>query len=214
MMTVISTGLKAPTRDRCLASVACQLEVDFHHVYLDAGLQTPPLSHFQNLINVIEALPDDRIVAAVDGDDWLAHPHALKTVQMAHLAGAWLTYGSFQFADGRPGFASAYLPDENPRTARWKATHLKTFRAGLFKRIRHADLQLDGEFLPHGRDLAMMFPMIEMAGPRAVFISDVLYVYNFSTSTEFTGDEAMRADEARMVKHVRALPPYERLSSL
>jgi hypothetical protein len=54
--------------------------------------------------------------------------------------------------------------------------------------------------------------MLEMAGPdRVAHVNEVIYVYNFATSTEFTGDEEMRKAERECVKYVRSLPPYERV---
>ena len=92
---------------------------------------------------------------------------ALAIVAEHFEAGAWVTYGSFVFADGRPGSpSSAYEPAEDIRAAIWKATHLKCFRAELFRAIDHDDLCLpSGEWLPHARDLAIMFPLLELAGP-------------------------------------------------
>jgi hypothetical protein len=218
--TVLSTGFKVPAdiRKKCLTSVARQfrppLGPEFDHIYIDAAEQATPKSHFENLVDVINKLPDDRIVASLDADDWLGPPNALCTVARYFAAGAQVTYGSFMFADGRKGQPNApYYPGENIRQVPWKATHMKCFRAGLFKRISHDHLKLpSGEWIPHARDLALMFPMLEMAGPdRVAHVNEVIYVYNFATSTEFTGDEEMRKAERECVKYVRSLPPYERV---
>jgi hypothetical protein len=217
MFTIISTGAPDTPPEalaRCRATVAAQRTslggaVDFEHLVL-----CNPKPHFQNLVEVIEPLPDDRIVASLDADDWLNGPSALEIVARYFGAGAWVTYGSFTFADGRPGSPStAYAPEENVRQAPWRATHLKCFRAGLFKRIRHEHLRgPDGAWLEHARDLALMFPLLEMAGPeRSAHVSEPIYVYNFANSTEFRGPESVRADERACVRYVRGLPAYERL---
>ena len=216
--TVISTGLRVPpeVRRRCVASVAAQFRPPigpaYEHLYLDASERPGEPAHFEQLVEVIGKLPDDRIVASVDADDWLGPPNALCTVARYFAAGALVTYGSFMFADGRKGCPSgAYHPGANIRKAPWHATHLKCFRAGLFKMIKHEHLKLpSGEWLPHARDLALMFPLLEMAGPRrSAHVAEAVYVYNYGLSTEFTGDEAMRAQERECVKYVRSLPPYE-----
>jgi hypothetical protein len=218
--TVISTGFAVPpeARRKCIESVRSQfrppLGPAYDHVYIDAADQDPPKSHFENLIEVISKLPDDRIVACLDGDDWLGPPSALVTQARYFAAGAWVTYGSFQFADGRRGCPSEpYLPGENIRKVPWKATHLKAFRAGLFKKIKHEHLKLpNGEWLPHARDLALMFPLLELAGPkRTAHIPTLLYVYNWRNSTEFRGNAETRKAERECVKYVRGLPPYEEL---
>ena len=217
--TVISTGLRVPAdvRRKCEESVARQFRPPhgpaFEHVYLDAAEKPGEPAHFAQLVEVISTLPDDRIVASLDGDDWLGPPNALCTVARYHAAGALVTYGSFMFADGRKGCPSgAYHPGADIRTAPWRATHLKSFRAGLFKRIKHEHLQRDGVWLEHARDLALMFPLIEMAGPARVrHVSEAIYVYNLATSTEFTGGEEVRRAERACVQYVRGLPPYEAL---
>jgi len=217
--TVISTGFRVPpeVRAKCVSSVRAQFPPPigpaFEHVYIDAAEQPGgPKAHFENLVEVVSKLPDDRIVACLDGDDWLGPPNALCTVARYFAAGALVTYGSFRFADGRRGVPSgAYQPGENIRATPWKGTHLKCFRAGLFKRIDPAHLKLpSGEWIPHARDLALMFPLLEMAGPgRVAHVAEEVYVYNYALSTEFTGDEAVREAERECVRYVRGLAPYE-----
>lgn len=211
--TVISTGFNTPpdAARKCVESVRKQFRPpmgpDYEHVVREG-----PTPHFQNLVEVIGKLPDDRIVACVDHDDWLGPPSALCAHARRFAAGAWVTYGSFIFADGRRGEPSTpYRPDENPRKAPWKATHLKCFKAGLFKKIKHEHLKdAEGRWLEHARDLALMFPLLEMAGyARTAHVQEVVYVYHWANSTEFRGSEEVRAEEAKILKYVRSLPPYE-----
>ena len=56
--------------------------------------------------------------------------------------------------------------------------HLRTFYAGLFKKIKLGDFLFQGQFFQAACDTAFMFPMLEMAGNKAVHIQDILYVYN------------------------------------
>ena len=207
-VTVVSTGFRPSTRQKCVDSVASQVGVSHEHVVIDAALQDPPKEHFENLIETIAALPDDRVVACVDLDDWLPDERALTRVAAMHADGALVTYGQFEFPDGRKGWATPYEPGEDVRKT-WRATHLKTFRAGLFKRVRREDLMYCGAWAKHARDHFLMFPMLEMAGPRARFCPDVVYVYNANSSTYSEED---RREERRMVEYVRALLPYQPLS--
>jgi glycosyltransferase involved in cell wall biosynthesis len=79
----------------------------------------------------------------------------------------------------------------------------------LFKRIRREDLMYCGAWAKHARDHFLMFPMLEMAGPRARFCPDVVYVYNANSSGYSEED---RREERQMAEYVRALPPYQPLS--
>lgn len=203
-MIVFSTG-NTPPHPRCLTSVAEQEGSFTHEIRTD-----PRRSYSTNLLSLADGLDPEEIIVAVDADDWLAHTLALERVAEAHGAGAWVTYGSYRFADGRPApWQRAYAPGEDPRRAPWQASHLKSFRAGLVQRLTRDTFDLE-----HGRDQALMLPLLEMAGPRAVFIPEVLYVYNWASSFEFSASPGELQEEARQVAAVRARAPYTRAESL
>ena len=221
MLHVISTGLRAPTKEKCLASVRSQrFPVErFRHVYVEAGDQNPPRRALENFLSVALHLPPDDVILMLDGDDWFAHDRVLERVAAAYEDPAvWVTHGSFRFADGRPGFTAPY-PTPHYRKEPWLATHLKTYRAGLLHRMVAADAD---ELFAHGvtyRDVAwdqaIMLPLLECAGPEHVrHIPEVLYVYNFASSFEHNADAAGRARELAAVAEIRALPPRERLATL
>ena len=53
----------------------------------------------------------------------------------------------------------------------WMASHLRTFRHDLWLKIEDSDLRdNDGNYYPTTWDLAIMFPMLEMAGLRQVYM--------------------------------------------
>jgi hypothetical protein len=175
------------------------------HHYLELPERPPQgFPHFPALLAVLAELADDDIVVSLDGDDWLAHPGVLTRVQEEHDAGALVTYGSFIYADGRRGFASQLVGPV--RASPWVTTHLKTFRAGLAKKIPHAHLQTpDGLWLENARDQALMFPLVDMAGDRARFIPDVLHVYNAANSDEFTKGPSFIMAELEASAYLRGL---------
>ena len=210
---VISTGWAHPTKALCLSSVRSQVDVEARHTYIDADLQVPPRTKMENLVEQLGKLEDEAVVVLVDGDDWLAHKRALARVAQAHYGeGAWCTYGSFRNSDGSPGFAAPYGPEEDYRRSDWRATHLKSFRAGLFNRIKHEDLQYLGKWIDRGDDPAFMFCILEMAGrDRTQWIRDFLYVYNEAQGWHRGASAAELAHQAAIVAHCRGLPRYKRL---
>ena len=213
-VVVLSTGNASPSREKCKASVAAQ-SIACEHIYIDAAEQKPAKPKIQNQVEAIASLPPDAFVAMVDGDDWLPHQRCIERAVQEHAAGAWMTWGNFQFADGRPGFADHYGFGEHPRHCDWKLTHLKTFRAGLFQRLRDSDLHRDGEWLQHATDLVVMFGIYELCPPeRRCLIRDVIYTYNIAASYEWNTDEAGLAREAEDVAYVRSLPLYEPIEAL
>ena len=139
----------------------------------------------ENLYKTIHSLPDTTIVVTVDGDDQLAHEDVLTRLHKEYSEqNAWITYGQFIWhSGGRSGFCRNYpdvIVEQNKfRSYIWYGSHLRTFYASLFKKIKKEDLICDGKFFPMAWDLAIMFPMMEMAGKEHIkFIPDILYIYN------------------------------------
>jgi hypothetical protein len=234
-ITVTSTAasVDAATVVRCVRSVQMQSFADWRHVYFlaDAGeaelapfaalrgsrtdLRTgvyPMAPELANLWPLWRSLPEDEVVVWLDGDDYFATPYALEIVARAHAHGALATYGQFMWADGSIGFAAPVGDD--PRREPWRATHLKTFRAGLVKRIREEDLKT-----PDGRwtfvtDQPVMLPVLELAGGRAAFIPNILCVYDVpNLQTAIARHDPGYVERQRVeIGRVRALPRYPALS--
>lgn len=215
-VVVISSGWKPPTRRLCERSVAAQTGVTVEHRCIDASQQARPEVASVNQWGAAQDLPPETICALVDLDDWLMHPGALARAAHEHQRGAWVTYGSFVHSDGRPGFAAPYAPGEPWRTTPWRATHLKTMRAGLLQHIPREALDWKpGEPIDRAVDLFLMFACLELAGhDRASFIADPLYVYNLPSSFEATAAPSALGREKIIERWVRSRSPYERIASL
>lgn len=171
-----------------------------------------------NLYTTIHACPDTAIIATLDGDDKFAHENVLSQVNKVYdYFDVWMTYGCYVDSSNYTTSCCADYPKEVVQTNsfrkhQWITSHLRTFYAGLFNRIKKEDLMKDGMFLPVAWDLAIMFPMLEMAGERFKFIPEVLYIYN---------NQNPLADHRKSMKvqndlsdHIRNLKPYERFTSL
>ncbi len=137
-----------------------------------------------NLFYAIITCKRTDLIVLLDGDDRFAHENVLATVNHVYSdPNIWLTYGQFrEYPSGVRGFCAPYpkhVVDRNgfryyPDTP----SHLRTFYAGLFHKMRKEDLMFQGEFFPTTYDLAIMFPMIEMARSHFRFIPEVLVEYN------------------------------------
>jgi len=138
-----------------------------------------------NLYHAIHDCLDNEIIVTLDGDDWLYDEWVLKKLNDTYVEpDVWITFGSYQLLQsGNKGEHSQPIPEEvlnncSIRSHAWVTSHLRTFYAGLFKKIELQDLILDGDFLKMSWDQAFMIPMVEMAGKRAKYIPDILYMYN------------------------------------
>lgn len=123
---------------------------------------------------------DEDIVVEVDGDDWLPDSNVLNRVVDYYSDGkTWITYGQFIYTSGNPGL-SAPVDIANIRTARFTASHLRTWKVWLWNKIKPADLLVDGQYAECSGDVYFMMPMLEMAGEEnSKFTGDINYVYNF-----------------------------------
>ncbi len=174
------------------------------------------LSALENAYNVWMTLPPDEVIVWLDGDDWLATDHALEILARAYAGPVepWVTYGQFMFATGEMGFAGPYAPGESARHSNyWRATHLKTFRAGLVQQLDPSDLKNEqGEFCDLAIDRAVMYPLLELAGARQLFIHQILYVYNMKASWWAQQPERERMRELSEVSRLQMLPPKQTLT--
>jgi glycosyltransferase involved in cell wall biosynthesis len=226
-----------------LASVCAQKYDNFRAIYVDDGssdqtgelvarfLADQAVGHrirlirntvrvgaLENLYRSIHACDDQEIVILLDGDDWLAHPGVLQTLNAVYSdSHCWLTYGQYvSWPEPVPGYSRpipARITDTNTfRAYDWCASHLRSFYAWLFKRINREDLISPwGTFYPMAWDQALMFPMLEMAGHRAKFIPDVLYTYN--AANPLNDAKVNRPLQRQCEAAIRRQKPYDRLES-
>ena len=142
------------------------------------------------LYNIVQGLkfdceePNNIINILIDGDDCLFTNDAFQIVYFTYLkTNCLITYGSLLQSSSNLVFGRKYplqtILKNSYRTDMWLATHLRTFRHDLWLSVKDSDLRNnDGDYYPTTWDMAIMFPMLEMAELRQECISDILYVYN------------------------------------
>lgn len=134
---------------------------------------------------------NDDVIVLLDGDDSLFGSDVLEYLASVYAdESVWITWGSYVFRHNKTkkGLASIAVPEpkDDPYDGQrwWRFSHLKTFRYFLFKGISDTDLREKetGEYYKVAGDMALMFPMVEMAGrEHSKYIDKILYVYNQST---------------------------------
>ena len=97
------------------------------------------------------------------------------------------------------------------RSDRFTASHLRTWRAFLWRSIEQDYLKDDnGNYWEVAGDLSFMFPMLEMAGPEHyLFMNEVNYVYNEQNPLNDHKVNMGKVNNA--VKVLRNRPKYKRL---
>lgn len=170
-----------------------------------------------NWYHTICACDNSTVIVNLDGDDRLAHVHVLKKLANVYENyDVWLTYGQFiEWPHGSQGWCVP-MPKNIVKNNAFRdfvhmPSHLRTYYAWLFKKVKREDFEYKGKFVEMTCDQAMMFPMIEMAGERHAFISEILYLYNANNSLS---DHRISENSQRFFsKVIRAKKRYDRLQS-
>ena len=137
--------------------------------------------NYDQVIRNNSDISDDEIVIEVDGDDWLPDSKTLSRINEVYSnPDIWIANGTFRYSNGSIGFATKQNDFDNLRTSRFTASHIRTWRAFLWRNIKQEDLKDEnGIYWKVTGDLAFMFPMLEMAGEdRYHFMTDINYIYN------------------------------------
>jgi glycosyltransferase involved in cell wall biosynthesis len=170
-----------------------------------------------NIYDAVHSCADHEIIVLLDGDDAFKHNRVLQIINAAYDDDIWLTYGQFErFPQGTIGYCAEIPADviaqNGFRKHPWVTSHLRTFYAKLFKKIKKEDLLADNEFMRVTWDRALMLPMLEMAGERIRCIHEVLYVYNEANPLN---DFKMKLQQQlRYERKIHAMPPYQRIDTL
>ena len=174
-----------------------------------------------NIYRAIHSCKDTEIAVIVDGDDWLAHDKVLSKLNSVYAnPDVWLTYGHhIRYPSGEQGISREVpkhiIKDKKVRFYPFVEHHLRTFYAWLYKRIKKQDLMFDGAFVKRWGDVAIMFPMVEMAATHSRFIPDVLLIYNYDNPINYhkpQGSTFASLNYARgVMKKLRSIKPYEPL---
>ncbi len=142
------------------------------------------LNNIYNLLNTKIKDPTNTVDLIIDGDDYLYSGDVLNILKAKYdQTNCLITYGSHISSKGVQG-------KKYPRLIRkfnlfrkyfWYASHLRTFRHDLWLALDSQDLlNKNKKYFSVAWDLAIMLPMLEMAGDRQEFIDEILYAYNDS----------------------------------
>lgn len=137
--------------------------------------------NYEKVLSQMSGIDENDVVVELDGDDWLPDSKVLERINEVYQDNnVWITNGSFKYSSGPMGFSSPQTDFDNLRTARFTASHLRTWRVFLWRGIRDEDHKdSNGVYWKVNGDLAYMLPMLEMAGPEHYrFLPEVNLIYN------------------------------------
>lgn len=170
-----------------------------------------------NLYHAYTSCKDDEIIVCLDGDDWIAHGNVLKELNHYYQnPDVWLTYGSainhpkYEKRDGAI-ISDDDLHNNKVRDIHFNISMIRTFYAGLFKKIKLKDLLYKGKFLPSADDFAFMVPMIEMSPTHSLFIPDVFYIIN--DSNPIRENLVLSSLQVNLMNYLKAKEKYKPLDN-
>jgi ribosomal protein S20 len=120
----------------------------------------------------------------------------------------WLTYGQYmRLSNSSKGHCKAINNTQKYRKHNaWLTSHIRTYRRHLWMKVEENDLKDQyGNYFNTAGDLAIMYPMIEMAGIKRIkFIEDILYLYNdMSPINDFKIKAEKQLEVASYIKQMR-----------
>ena len=173
-----------------------------------------PGNYYQ--ISKLPFIEDEDILVTLDGDDWFSSSDVLSRVFSYYFRTNYLmSFGQFihYHSEGTysPGFTRRPNSLTNIRKQPWTTSHLRTFKAKVFKAIKEEDLIAPtGNYWEVTGDQAIVFPMIEMVGEENIyFTNDVNLIYNVETSLN---DYKVNTDRQKQYEQlIRNKEPYKRI---
>jgi glycosyltransferase involved in cell wall biosynthesis len=167
--------------------------------------------NYNQIINGDYNLDDNDIVIELDGDDWFPDDNVLDRVLNAYSDGeTWITNGSFIYSNGQAGFSSRQKIN-NLRNGNFTASHLRTWKVFLWRKIIQEDLKDEnGDYWKVAGDLSFMYPMLEMSGDEHYkFLPEINYVYNEQNPLN---DHKVNMDSVNeIVKKIKNKTTYKKL---
>lgn len=146
-----------------------------------------------NIYNGVKMAKKNWVVITLDGDDTLRGTDVFSTLAKIYRnKKVWMTYGNWESnPPGRLKSDNERIPKEIMKKNRFRkykfcTTQLRTFYAGLFRKIRRRDLQHKGKFYMAAGDVAFMIPLLEMASKNHIhFVEQVIYNYRIHPNNDF-----------------------------
>ena len=167
--------------DNTVNVVKNMIKGDDRFILIENKVKMYQPGNYDQVIRDNQNIDDNEVIVEVDGDDWLPDSKTLSRINEVYSnQNIWIANGSFRYSNGTRGFSSKQENFDNLRASRFTASHIRTWRAFLWRKINQEDLKDEnGNYWKVTGDLSFMFPMLEMAGEdRYKFMEEINYVYN------------------------------------
>jgi len=204
-----------PSKDRTAMRTVSMIKDDSRFHLIAAHEDKNYGALYNRCLCTKEVSDPESVIMHVDLDDAFFVKDVIEIVKKKYdRKGCWMTYGSYKSNVG--GNWNREIPEKvwkknSHRKNQWSTSALRTFKKWLWDKINQDDFVMpDGNWIKRGTDLAFMFPMLEMAGPKRVqFIRKFIYYYNVYGQQ----NKKQRKHEDKSVEYTRSLPSYPKIEA-
>ena len=241
-LVVISTGWNfRPYIDRYVASLKSQTHTDFFVYLVDDGstdgsyeatiraVDGDPRFHvfrnetnlwktanFVRIIRDRELVSDQDVLVEIDADDSLNDSRVLEDINRIYQdPNIWMCGSRWICTLGTSGV----FPKTTPEIARsyWVFSHMRTYKAFLFRAIRDDDLRMNGEYFRAACDQGITTPMLEMTGSEHYYDLDritYLYTVHRNMSGHPGASHGSVTLQRQTSKYIQSLPRYKKIRGI
>lgn len=174
----------------------------------------------KNFIDVIRDNPKinwNDVIIEIDGDDKLSNNHVLGLINKVYTDdNIWICGSKWKDFENN---ISPYgrMDADNPRKTTWGFSHLRTYRAFLFRLIKDDDLKFNGDYLRAGVDIGFGLPMLEMSGNEHYhFLDEITYIYTWHKNQSYSNNGGHNDSQLQRnsASYVYSLQPYNKVEIL
>jgi len=196
------------------AKLAIDSDIRFNLICNDTHLWKT--ANFVKIINNNKLINDDDVIIEIDADDKLSNDTVLEDINKIYQnTNIWISGSRWMNNLGVPNtsWSNGKVVPENARFA-WRFSHMRSYRAFLFRAIRDNDLKINNEYHKAACDIGYTIPMLEMAGSEHYYFLDkITYIYtrhknHSGTVNSSHGDNNLQRKTA---DHIMKLPKYSKL---
>ena len=173
-------------------------------------------ANFVKIIRDTKIINDNDIIIEIDADDKLSNNTVLYDIYIIYQnPSIWICGSRWMNNLGIPNtsWSDGKVVPENARYA-WRFSHMRTYRAFLFRAIKDKDLKINNEYHKAACDIGYTIPMLEMAGSEHYFFfNKITYIYtrhnNHSGSNHSSHGNSNL--QRRTADYIMKLPKYQKL---
>ena len=195
--------------------------LDIDHINIHRIRRKKSIGAMENIYMALVELPiqDEDILLFIDGDDYLISDFAFQIINEKYNNGSLITGGRLINNYGQLYQPFLYSKEEfeHLRVSKWINPHPKSFKYKLFKAFLKQDAtatnlkHANGKFFTYTSDMALMFPLMEIAGfENIAFISNILYCYRLHSNNVHAND-TKRKQQIDTEKDIRNRVPLKRM---